>query len=98
MFTSRRISDTTYIRAVYMRAVDAFGMQTMVELIAIMGYDCMVVTTTRWLLLHGVGKPQRIRSTPASRRSVVGQENPALDRADHLDGRYGSSVPGLIGG
>jgi 4-carboxymuconolactone decarboxylase len=40
MFASRRISDATY-----RRAVDAFGLKTLVELIAIMGYYCMVSVT-----------------------------------------------------
>ena len=40
MLNTRRVSDATYKRA---RA--AFGMQTLVELIAIMGYYCMVSIT-----------------------------------------------------
>jgi len=40
MFESRRISDATY-----KRALDRFGLQTVVELIAIMGYYCMVSVT-----------------------------------------------------
>ncbi len=40
MLGSRRITDATY-----KRAVDTFGMQTLVELIAIMGYYCMVSVT-----------------------------------------------------
>lgn len=40
MFESRRITDATY-----KRAADTFGMQTLVELIAIMGYYCMVSIT-----------------------------------------------------
>ncbi len=40
MLESRRISDATY-----KRAVDTFGLQTVVELTAIMGYYCMVSVT-----------------------------------------------------
>jgi 4-carboxymuconolactone decarboxylase len=40
MLGTRRISDATY-----KRALDAFGMQTLVELVAIMGYYCMVSIT-----------------------------------------------------
>ncbi len=40
MLESCRITDATY-----KRAVDTFGMQTLVELIAIMGYYCMVSVT-----------------------------------------------------
>ncbi len=40
MFESRRVTDTTY-----QRAVETFGLQTVVELIAIMGYYCMVSVT-----------------------------------------------------
>lgn len=40
MLGIRRISDATY-----KRALDAFGMQTLVELVAIMGYYCMVSIT-----------------------------------------------------
>lgn len=37
---SRRITDATY-----QRALDAFGLQTLVELVAIVGYYCMVSVT-----------------------------------------------------
>ena len=40
MLDSRRISDATY-----KRGLDTFGMQTLVELVAIMGYYCMVSIT-----------------------------------------------------
>ncbi len=40
MFESRRLTDATY-----KRAVDALGLQSVVELIAIMGYYCMVSVT-----------------------------------------------------
>ena len=40
MLATHRVSDATY-----KRALDAFGMQTLVELIAIMGYYCMVSIT-----------------------------------------------------
>ena len=40
MLSNRRISDKTY-----KRALDTFGMQTLVELVAIMGYYCMVSIT-----------------------------------------------------
>jgi 4-carboxymuconolactone decarboxylase len=40
MLETRRITDATY-----KRALDAFGMQTLVELVAIMGYYCMVSIT-----------------------------------------------------
>ena len=40
MLNTRHISDPTY-----QRALDAFGMQTLVDLIAIMGYYCMVSIT-----------------------------------------------------
>ncbi len=40
MLSTRRVSDATY-----KRALDTFGMQTLVELIAIMGYYCMVSIT-----------------------------------------------------
>jgi 4-carboxymuconolactone decarboxylase len=40
LLTTRRISDATY-----QRALDTFGMQTLVDLIAIVGYYCMVSTT-----------------------------------------------------
>jgi len=40
MLETRRITDATY-----KRAVDAFGLQMVVELIAIMGYYCMVSIT-----------------------------------------------------
>ena len=40
MLNTRRVSDATY-----KRALAAFGMQTLVELIAIMGYYCMVSIT-----------------------------------------------------
>ena len=40
MLSTRRVSD-----AIYKRALDTFGMQTLVELIAIMGYYCMVSIT-----------------------------------------------------
>lgn len=40
MLNTRRISDPTY-----KRALDAFGMQTLVDLVAIMGYYCMVSIT-----------------------------------------------------
>jgi 4-carboxymuconolactone decarboxylase len=40
LLTRRRISDGTY-----QRALDAFGMQALVDLIAIVGYYCMVSTT-----------------------------------------------------
>ena len=40
MLNTRRISDGTY-----QRALDAFGMQTLVDLVAIMGYYCMVSVT-----------------------------------------------------
>ncbi len=40
LLTTRRISDATY-----QRALDTFGMQTLVDLVAIVGYYCMVSTT-----------------------------------------------------
>jgi 4-carboxymuconolactone decarboxylase len=40
MLNTRRITDATY-----QRALDAFGMQTLVELVAIIGYYCMVSVT-----------------------------------------------------
>ncbi len=40
MLNARRISDKTY-----QRALNAFGMQPLVELVAIMGYYCMVSVT-----------------------------------------------------
>ena len=40
LLTTRRISDATY-----RRALDTFGMQTLVDLVAIVGYYCMVSTT-----------------------------------------------------
>ncbi len=40
MLSTRRITDATY-----KRALDAFGMQTLVELVAIIGYYCMVSIT-----------------------------------------------------
>lgn len=40
MLNTRRISDATY-----KRALDAFGMQSLVELVTIMGYYCMVSIT-----------------------------------------------------
>ena len=40
MLNTRRITDATY-----QRALDAFGMQMLVELVAIMGYYCMVSIT-----------------------------------------------------
>ncbi len=40
LLESRRIADATYNRA-----VDAFGLQTLVELVAIVGYYCMVSLT-----------------------------------------------------
>lgn len=40
MLNTRRITDATY-----RRALGAFGMQTLVELVAIMGYYCMVSVT-----------------------------------------------------
>jgi 4-carboxymuconolactone decarboxylase len=40
MLDSRRISDATY-----KRGLETFGMQTLVELVAIMGYYCMVSIT-----------------------------------------------------
>lgn len=40
MLESRRVTDATYERA-----VDTFGLQTVVELIAIIGYYCMVSVT-----------------------------------------------------
>lgn len=40
MLETRRITDATY-----KGALDAFGMQTLVELVAIMGYYCMVSVT-----------------------------------------------------
>lgn len=40
MLETRRISDANY-----KRALDAFGMQTLVELVAIVGYYCMVSIT-----------------------------------------------------
>ena len=40
LLNTRRISDATY-----QRALDTFGMQTLVDLVAIVGYYCMVSTT-----------------------------------------------------
>lgn len=40
LLQTRRIADATY-----RRALDAFGMQTLVELVAIIGYYCMVSVT-----------------------------------------------------
>ena len=40
MLNTRHISDPTY-----QRALDTFGMQTLVDLVAIVGYYCMVSTT-----------------------------------------------------
>ena len=40
MLSTRRVSD-----AVYKRALDTFGMQTLVDLVAIIGYYCMVSIT-----------------------------------------------------
>ncbi|UCH49574.1 MAG: carboxymuconolactone decarboxylase family protein [Betaproteobacteria bacterium] len=40
MLDTRRVSDATY-----KRALEAFGMQTLVELVAMMGYYCMVSVT-----------------------------------------------------
>ena len=40
MLSTRHVSDATY-----KRALDTFGMQTLVDLIAIVGYYCMVSIT-----------------------------------------------------
>ena len=40
ILNTRRVSDATY-----KRALDTFGMQTLVDLIAIIGYYCMVSIT-----------------------------------------------------
>ena len=79
MFESRRITDATY-----KRALDTIGLQMLVELIAIMGYYCMVSVTFNAFeapCLPESLRPSRINETACCQlnKSALVQSQPAIN-------------------